>query len=253
LPSPQDIIINALLDINRMGAGESAPNAEDNALALSHYNRIVDRWRALGRMSYFEFSQSFPWTVSKATGYTLGPTGSGADFIITGTGTAVRPPTINRAKLVLSGGYEIDLPIIFKREFQTWSLPSTESGQPLRIYYNPGFPVGTIYPLPYPVSLTDELKLYFGSQLETITMGGDTPTIAVNIDMPPALEDALTFTLAERLCTPFGKAVTQELKIQAHGARQVYSQLNDADPAFIGTALYGLECGPNYVTTYDGR
>ena len=247
MPTPQQIINNALADLNKLGAADSAPNDEDNALGLSHYNRIIDRWRAQGKMSYFEFSQSFPWAASQQS-YTLGPVDSGADFIITGAGSGVRPPKINRAKLVLSGGYEIDLPIIFKREYQSWPLPTTESGQPLRLYYNPSFPTGTLYPVPYPTSLTDELKLYFGSQLATISMDD----IGTDIDMPPALEDALTLTLTERLCIPFQKPVTQELKTAAFGARQVYSQLNDADPAFIGTDIYRENCG-DYITTYDGR
>jgi DNA recombination-dependent growth factor C len=63
--------------------------------------------------------------------------------------------------------------------------------------------------------------------------------ISTDIDMPPVLEDALTFTLSERLCIPFRLKVSDELREQAHGARQIYRQINESDPVLIGTALLG--------------
>lgn len=244
MPSPLEIFKNALIDIKRMGSAEAAPYAEDTELCLTHYNRIVSRWAAQPEMSYFEFSQAFTFTTSQQS-YTLGMTGSGADFIITGAGSGVRPPKINRAKLVLTASspdYEIDLPVIFKAQYETIPNPA-QSGQPQVLYFKPTFPMGTLYPVPYPSVTTNQLKLYFGAQLQTVAIGD----IGTNIDMPPALEDALTFTLEERICIPFGKKVPDELKIQANGARQIYSQLNDGDPAFISTAI---ERGDGYPDLY---
>lgn len=237
MPSPLTIMDNALRDISAIGAGESSAGGSDATMALSHYNRIINRWQSLSRMSYFEFSQSFTFSVSQPS-YTLGITGSGADFVITGAGVGVRPPKINRAKLVITSSSpysEIDIPVIYVAEYESIPVPLMTGTQPYAVYYKPTFPNGTLYPVPYPTITSNQLKLYFGSQLAQVAMAD----ITTNIDMPPALEDALTFTLSERLCIPYGKEVPSELKIQAAGARQAYSQLNDSDPVFISTGLYG--------------
>ena len=237
MPSPLDIITTAEKDINVIGDGDAAASGGDLDKGLNHYNRIISRWQALGRMSYFEFSQSFAFAASQQS-YTLGITGSGADFIITGAGVGVRPPKINRAKLVIVATTpygEIDLPVIYKQEYESIPAPTLTATQPYELYYKPTYPNGTLFPVPYPTVTTNQLKLYFGSQLATVAVAD----LSTSIDMPPALEDALTYTLEERLCVAYGKAIPDDLKNLAHGARQVYSQLNDADPAFIGTDLLG--------------
>jgi len=237
LPSPVQIFNDCLEDLGQQGAGQSAPNAEDTAKCVRHYNRLIDRWRALGRMSYFEFSQVFTFSVSQQA-YTIGVAANNPDFVISGAGSGVRPVKINRAKLVLTAASppsEIELPVIFKQIYESIPIPGQSGTQPFCVYYKPTFPNGTLYPVPYPTVTSNQLKLYFGSQLSTITIAD----IGTNIDMPPALEDALTYTLMERLCIAFQKPVPDQLRIEAHGARQVYSQLNDADPALIDTDIYG--------------
>lgn len=233
MPSPQDIITNALWDINATPSA-AQPSAEDTAMGLAHYNRLVSRWSARPSMSYYERTQAFAFTTSKQS-YTLGPTGSGADFIFSG---GVRPPVITRAKLVMTASTpnsELDLPVIFKEIYQSVPIPAQSGTQPYCIYYQPTFPTGTIWPVPYPTVTSNQLRLFWPAQLGIIALAD----IGTSIDMPPALEDALTLTLSERLCIPFGKTVPPELAKQAAAARQVYSQINDADPALIATALRG--------------
>ena len=236
MASPADIFRNALLDIRRMGIGESAPSGPDTALCLSHYNRIISRWSAQGKMSYYERTQAFTFTTSQQS-YSIGPTGSGADFIFSG---GVRPARINRAKLILTASTpdsELELPVIFKQVYESIDIPAQSGTQPYCVYYQPTFPTGTLWPVPYPTTTSNQLRLFWDAQLEIIAMAD----ISTDISMPPALEDALTYTLEERLCIPFGIPVSDDLKVQAHGARQVYSQSNDCDPALISTDLHGRQ------------
>lgn len=233
MPSPQDIIQNALEDLNKIGSGVTV-GAEDLALGLKHYNRLVSRWSAQAKMSYYVRTQAFTFSVSQQS-YSLGPTGSGADFIFSG---GVRPPKIDRAKLVLTASNpdsEIDLPVILLSIYQSIPNPAQSGTTPYCVYYQPTMPTGTLWPVPYPTNTSNQLRLYWTAQLEAIAIAD----IATNIDMPPALEDALTFTLEERLCIPFGLTVPDELRKQAAGARQIYSQLNDAEAPLIPTALRG--------------
>ena len=236
MAAPADIFRNALLDLGRMGIGESAPSAPDLALCLSHYNRLVSRWSAQGKMSYYERNQAFTFSVSQQS-YSIGVTANSPDFTITAPG-GVRPPFINRAKLVLtasSPNSELDIPVIFKQVYESINTPEQIGVQPYCVYYQPTFPNGTLWPVPYPTNTSNKLRLFWPAQLEVIAIAD----IATDIPMPPALEDALTWTLEERLCVPFSIPVSDELRIQANGARQVYSQLNDSDPALISTDIQG--------------
>ncbi len=234
MASPLDIIRNALIDLNKLGIAETAPTGEDVALGLSHYNRLVTRWAGRSKMSYYERNQAFPFAVSKQS-YTIGPTGSAADFIFSG---GVRPPVISRAKLVMTTSTpatELDLPVIYKDRYDGLVNPAQTGTQPYCVYYQPTFPIGTLWPVPYPLNTANQLRLFWWAQLEVVAIAD----VATDIPMPPALEDALTWTLEERLCVPFEKQIPPALTEQARGARQAYSQLNDADPAFIATALRG--------------
>lgn len=234
MPSPQDIITNALRDLNILSVGVPQPAAEDLALGLAHYNRLVNRWAAQGRMSYYVTNQAFTFATSKQS-YTIGVAANTPDFTIS---AGVRPPKIHRAKLVLtasSPASELDLPVIFVETYEGIPNPAQSGTQPYAVYYQPTYPNGTLWPVPYPTNTANQIRLYWTAQLNTVAIAD----IATSIDMPPALEDALTFTLEERLCIPFGKTPSPELAKQAWGARQIYSQLNDADPALIGTALRG--------------
>ena len=234
MTAPVDLFANALRDIGKMGAAESMPSAEDTALILSHYNRLVMRWAAQGWMSYYERTAAFTFTVSQQS-YSIGPTASGADFIFAG---GVRPPTISRAKLVMTASNpdtELELPVIFKDTYESFTIPAQSGTQPYCIYYQPTFPTGTIWPVPYPTVTSNQLRLFWPAQLGVLA----STDLVTDIPMPPALEDALTATLSERICIPFGVPIPDDLRIMAAGARQVYRQLNDADPPLIPTALRG--------------
>jgi hypothetical protein len=101
MPSPLQIITNALMDLNVTGAGQSSPSGEDTELALSHYNRAVGDLVARG-LGWYEVNEVFPFAVSQQS-YQLAPVGTTpASGVFVMTAAGVRPPKIDRAKLVLT-------------------------------------------------------------------------------------------------------------------------------------------------------
>ena len=63
-------------------------------------------------------------------------------------------------------------------------------------------------------------------------------TIATVFSLPPGYKLALVLTLAEDLCRPFGRVLTQDLKDAARDARSIIQTNNIKSPR-IASADYG--------------
>src|SRR4051812_14635698 len=116
--APQAICENALADINAVAAGQTV-SAENYALALSHFNRMLGVWRTQRLFAFYIRSQAFAFAVSQQS-YTFGPTGN---FAITGE----RPGKLERAKLVLTASSpdsELDLRLIEVDQYADFSTPA---------------------------------------------------------------------------------------------------------------------------------
>lgn len=223
--SPATIIQNAAADINAVAMGE-ALSPEHQAVGFSHFNRLLGQWKTRRVYAFFVQSQAFAWGTTKAS-YTIGP--SGADFTITGD----RPVYLESAKLVLTTSTpngEIPLEVYNAKEFARINTPGQQSTLPEEIWYQPTYPNGTIFPWPQPTNTSYKLKLYWWNQLNEIAAGA----LFTAISWPPGMEDAITWTLSERLCIPFGKTASPDLKEQARQARGFIQSLNSKVPR-IGT------------------
>lgn len=229
MPTPADIFRNALLDIG-IGTSFQAQAPEDIELARVKFNRMLGQWNLRQRMAYFIRTQAFTFSTS-AQSYTLGTAANGATFqILAGT---QRPIKILRAKLVLVASTpdeEIELPVINLDQYANIPAPALSSTVPTRLYYQPTFPNGTLWPVPYPTTTTNQLRLFFYNQLLEVAVAD----ITTNVDMPPGLEDALTLSLSEALCLPFRKKVSADLRLQASKARALYGSIN-VTPPLVGT------------------
>ena len=233
MASCNDILTDALEDIGKFTPGETAPASEDLAIALKHYNRLVNRLLVDRAMSTFETSQSIAFG-SSAQSYTIGP--SGSLFTVT-----TRPPKITKAKLVLVAStpdFERELPVIEVQRYSDIPDPDRSAPEPERLYYQATFPNGTLWPHPYPTTTSNKLKVYYWTQLGQVALAD----ITTDIDMPPAFQDVLTTKLSVRLCVPFKIPVPAELKIQEHAASQLYSSMN-IQPSYIGTDIRGHNTG----------
>lgn len=234
MPSVLTIITNALLNIGVNGADRSAPNGEDTELALSHYNRMIG-YLAARELGWYEVNEAFTFSASQQS-YTIGPSGGGADFIMTAAG--VRPPKFDRAKLVLTAGTpdtEYELPIITTQQYANIAQPAQSALLPQVIYYQPTFPNGTLWPVPYPTDTTNQLRLFWKNQLATVAIGN----IAADIDMPSGVEDALTDDLMRRVAGAFRLELMPDQIVMASASWNVLLTMKNADPAYIATDIAG--------------
>lgn len=254
MPSPLTIISSALRDLNVTGAADSAPSGEDTELALGHYNRIVQRLTAQ-QLGWYEVNEAFAFGVSQQS-YQLAPSGTTpASGVFVMTATGVRPPKIDRAKLVLSASSpatEYELPIITVGQYWKIVQPAQSALLPQVVYYQPTFPNGTLWPVPYPTQTTNQLRLFWKNQLATVAIGD----ISANIDMPPGVEDALTWELMRSVAGTFGRTLTEDQRLQAMESWKVLLTMKNADPAYIGTDIRGAaektaqNWNPNTLRSY---
>lgn len=238
MPSPATIINNAIVDLNIAGSVD-AVRANDLILGLNHYNRIVSRLALLPKMGWYMRNQAFTFTTSKQS-YTIGLAANAPDFTI----TCERPPLFDAAKLVLTSSTpntEIAIPIITVQIYEAVPIPALSSGQPWMVYYQPTYPNGTLFPMAFPTTTSNKLRLFWKNQLEQCLFAD----VSTSIDLPQAYEDMLTSMLMVRLASipAYGLTVTPEMRSMANEAYAVVAAQNNSDPRLIGTDILGRNYG----------
>jgi hypothetical protein len=233
--TPLDVISGALEDLCVIPAG-GTPGGGILTLGLRHYNRMVE-YLAAQRLGWYEVNEAFTFSASQQS-YTIGKAGSGANFIMTAGGE--RPPKFDRAKLVLTAGSpdtEIVLPIYTVQEYSAIAQPAQSAAEPGVIYYVPDFPNGKLFPVPYPTTTTNQLRLYWKNQLATVLVAA----ISTDIPVPPGVQDALTWELLRRCAPAFGWTLTADQLAMANSSWQVLITMKNADPGYISTNTRGAE------------
>ncbi len=226
-----DIAIDALREINVLGATDTAPNGDDAALCLRIGNRMMDAWAA--RKVYVTAVTFTAYTlVPNLAPHTIGPTG--ATF-----NAAQRPVRLEGAALILNNVTPaVDSPILNIRDAAWWNnqrIKSLTTNVPTDVYYSPAWPNGQLNFWPVP-------NFAYGVRLEAWGLLPKFATVADPFSFPPAFEDAFVLSLAERLCRPFGKKQQEvpDLKGDAARARAVF-QSNNAKSPRINSADYGAQ------------
>ncbi len=235
MPSPSSIITNALEDLGIVAVGQQ-PNAQYMVKGLSHYNRMVGELAARG-LGWYEVNELFTIGVSQQS-YTIGPAASSPDFVMTASG--VRPPSFERAKLVLSASspvQEFIIPIITVQIYSAIPNPAQSALYPIRIYYQPTVPNGTLWPVPYPTGTNNGIRLFWKNQLAAVELAD----VETDIDMAPDVEDALTWDVLRRCAPAFGRPITDDQKVLAMSAWQTLLTLKNQDPVLIPTDLAGVD------------
>ncbi len=227
-----DIIKDALADMGALDAGET-PEAEDAQLALRILNRLLDQWNAQNRFIYTVTFSSQSWTANQSS-RTIGPTGN---FVVT-----KRPDSIQSARWVDSSStptiYE-QIEIRDKDWFASRALRNYGTTVPYDLYYDPSWPNGTIYLIPYP-TVTRNIELEIKTLLAALTL---TSTFT----LPQGYEEAVEKTLAERLCLPFGKTIPDQLVVEARRARGIIKS-NKQPPRIYTDELNSSGSGFDYRT-----
>jgi hypothetical protein len=211
----QEIIEAAFIELGILVSGGS-PNANDLAWSLGKLNRMLKSWSTDGINLHHRTKESFS-LVSGTPSYTIG---SGGDF------DTVRPLVVEKAFIRISGH---DYPLGIRPAAEYWTLTekSTED-QPLKLYYDPIYPLGTIYLYYTPNSA---YSLHIVSQKPLLTY----VSAATEISLPGEYEDCLVLNLALRLASRYGKAISGELRFDAQGALKGLRALN------LGNQMEGVE------------
>lgn len=212
-----EVIIAAFQELGIIVSGGS-PNANDLSWALGKLNRMLKSWSTDGINLHYRTEESFS-LVSGTPSYTIG---SGATF------NTVRPNVIEKA-FIRDSGHDYPVGIRPAAEYWTLAEKSTED-RPLKLYYDPTYPNGTIY-LYYTPSDTDPLHIVSQKPLLTYV------SAATEISLPGEYEDMLVLNLAIRLASRYGKAISGELRLDAKSALGSVRALN------LGNQIEGVELG----------
>ena len=174
-------------------------STDDLTWALGKLNRMLNSFSADGLNLHYRVEESFP-LVSGTPSYTIG---SGATF------DTIRPITIEQAWIRDS---DYDYPMGVRPAAEYWDLSEkTTENRPLKLYYDPTYPNGTIYLYFTPDSA---YTMHIVSQKPLITYASANTEVV----LPGEYEDALVLNLAIRMASRYGKATSGELQLSAKEA-----------------------------------
>ena len=176
----RDLITDALRDLGAIGVAE-IPTAAEEQDALRVLNQMIGMWRTESLMAYSRNEEVFSYLPGQNS-YTIG---AGGDFNTT------RPVRIDGAYARDGNGNDLDIYIC--RSFQDYAdIVSKNATSTLitAIYYDPTYPLGTIYVWPVMTNSSYSLVLWTWTVLEEYT------SVDTVISLPPGYELALWTNLA---------------------------------------------------------
>jgi len=183
--TPLSLIIRALKKTGALGVGQSA-SAEDVQDAFADLNDMLGQWARKRWLIY----HLIDWSVV-STGqlsYTIGPAG---DFNVT------RPDRLEFAffRQLGSSFKPVDYPLEILQSYEDYARITIKDlqGFPLSIFYDSGYPLGTLYPWPVIPAAQYELHILVKEVL------GSFVSLTQTVNLPPEYNEALLYNLACRL------------------------------------------------------
>ena len=241
MPTFGDIITDALTEINALTPGQPV-DANDMALALARGNAFLDACNGSPLMQYVRRLDAYTFGTSKEA-YTIGR-GAGADF------NAERPTDILEAAIVLttaSPNVYIPLTMVNANQWANFYVLNYSTSIPAIMWYELTYPNGTMHFLGTPSLTNYEVRILTSQQL------GQAASTGTQFVFPPGYYEAFMYSLAERLCNPFGKTgeIAARLRVQAREARASVKSGNGETPRITLDGLGPIGIGP-YYNWYDG-
>lgn len=229
----QALIQTILRTIGVLASGQT-PSANDANDCLAIVNRMIDSWRIERLMIPVVQRVSHPLSVGVSS-YSLG---SGGDIAY------ARPNRLYQASY-LSNGFEQPIPVLqTAKEWQELVPQKTLTGTlPQLVYYDPTFPLGTVYPWPILSAGTVSLILYLPIPLS----GG--LALATTYEFPPGYDVAIITNGAMASCPEFRKQLDPVLAQQAVDAKAAIKSANiipldmAVDAALLGRGYYNIYTG----------
>lgn len=158
LTTPQDLISFSLRALGPLGVGQTAL-AEDYQDAFSALNGMIAQWNVKRWMIYHLIDVSKVTTGAQS--YTVG---LGQDFDVP------RPTRLEAAyfrQFINNVPNQVDFPldVLQSREDYSQIALKTLTTRPTAIFYDSGYPVGTVYPWPIPQAGSYEVHLVLKAHL----------------------------------------------------------------------------------------
>lgn len=229
----RQLVTRALKLAQILAAGE-APAAEDAQTGLDALNAMLDSWET-SRIYLHQQSQiTVPLTAGVGT-YSVGagqtinvsPVPIGFNFVtIRSIQNPAQPLDFQLQRYLAEEWAEINL----KNLGNTW---------PTAYWYDYGPTTGSlnIWPLP-----STQMQLILGYVAEF----NDFTTLDVSATYPSGYEDAIIYSLAERMCVEFGRPIPPDIKKIAADSRAAVLSTNLPEPKL--KFEYGL--GDDQMTSY---
>lgn len=210
----------AMQEINAIGAGET-PSADDLDLVLDKVQRLFDNWNAEHEAAYAEVLTTYTLTAA-LNPHTLGPTS--ATWTV-----SQRPVSLEGADIALTTSSPVvyvPMRLITLAEYEALAVPATTTAIPTSLYYEAGWPNGSIYLYPVPSTA-------YGLRLRTRTL---LTALALTLDtvftLPPGYLDATILSVAESLWS-FGRETPPALVAAASRARARIFTNNVETPGLV--------------------
>jgi hypothetical protein len=226
----RELITQAMQEIGAIAASEVASDADAQA-GLTRLNSLLDLWQT-ERLTIYNLDRVLYSLVVGQSAYTIGAIGT-PDFA-----AAVRPTYIQHVGIIWnSGGIPTEIPIEIISDDQYAALIKTvTSSLPTKLYYNPTFPLGTIYLWPVPTDATVQIALYLPMPLTSVA------SLTTALVLAPGYAEAIRYNLALRLAPIFGRpldAVVASMAVESKATIKRANSRTDelrVDPALQSEA-----------------
>ena len=226
MATARDLISRSLRLIHVLDSGED-PTADEANDCLTALNDMLDSMSVPGLYIYALREDVVSWTAASES-RTIGSSGN---FNIT------RPTRIEDSTFYTSSSGD-DFPIKILRSRAAYSAivdKDTAGDYPEFLYYEPSYPLGTLYIWPVPSS-TLSVTLHSQEQMTQLS------TLDTALAIPPGYKELLTAMLCARIAPEFGVTLPPEAQdmmrrasraVRRASARNVYAQIES--PGMGGT------------------
>jgi hypothetical protein len=207
MTTAQTLITDAYIE-SRVTDSIDGPETNQLTVGLRFLNRIIARASAKNILIPYSTSENFSVTTSSAS-YTMG---SG------GTASSSRARKITNCYLRDSTGYDHTVEPTTEQNYNA-IVDKDFPGKPAIFFYDPAYPVGTVYFWPYPDA---SYTAYIESQKDLHS----TLSLGTTLSLPGEYEEALVLSLGAKLARANGSPNEMSLLSEASAVWRSIAGLN---------------------------
>ena len=227
MTTASDLIESAVLKIGAKATGETL-TASEAADSLKVLNSMLDSW-SIDRLYVYQIVQGTHTWTGGAGSMTIG---------VSGAINTTRPVKIEDGTF-FRDSHNIDTPVKILRERSSYDRIVSKvdtTSFPLFLFYDPAYPLGTIYVYPVPISALT-LKLNTWKPLQNFT------DLTTDLALPPGYQWAIEHNLAIHLSPVFALPVPPDVRLEAKISRSRLKQINNVPIVSEIEVSYVLRAG----------